>query len=166
MYDPGTVICTDIIVRYYNMGLLVLSLRFLFRSFVKRLIGKSHQVLTLTGFQDRIGFFSFLCQTGQYRIQSCYSQNIKITVRSLYLGIFQIRMYAKRHIGRKSPGGCGPSQEIALFSLDFKANNRRTFLHFLVTLSYLMGGKGGSATGTIGYNFKALVQELLLPNFL
>ena len=157
MYDTGTVICTDIIVGNYNMGLLVLSLRFLFRSFVKRLIGKSHQVLTLTGFQDRIGFFSLLCQAGQYRIQSCYSQNIEITVRSLYLGIFQIRMHAKRHIGGEGPGRCGPSQEIALFSLDFKANYRRALLHFLVALRYLMGGKRGSATGTIGYNFKALV---------
>ena len=75
-------------------------------------------------------------------------------------------MHAECYIGRKRPWRSCPSEEIALLALDFKTYYGGTLCKLLITLRYLMGGKRGSATGTVGHNLKALVQELLLPNLL
>ena len=166
MHDTGTVICTDIVVGNYNAGFLMLLLRFLLRTGVQRLIAKTHKVFPLTGFQNGVGFFALLRKTGKYSVKTRYGKDIEIPVRSLDLRIVKIRMHAKRYIGRKGPWRGCPCEEIALFTLDFKAYYSGTLCKLLITLRYLMGGKRGSATGTVGHNLKALVQELLLPNLL
>ena len=166
MHDTGTVFRTDIVVGNHNASLLVLLLRFFLCTGVKRLIAKSYKVLTLTGLQNGVGFFALFRKAGKYSVKTCYGKDIEIPVRSLDLRIVQVRMHTKCHIGGKCPRRSCPGKEIALFTLYFKTHHSGALCKLLIALRYLMGGKRGSATGTVGHNLKALIQELSLPNLL
>ena len=72
MHDTGTIIRTDIVIGNHYASLLMLLLRFLLRTGVKRLVTKSYKVFPLTGFQNGVGFLSFFDKAGKHCVKSRY----------------------------------------------------------------------------------------------
>ena len=165
MNDTGTVFRTDIIIGNHDTGFLMLFLRFLFRPGVKRFIRKTHEIFSFTGLQNLVGFFPLFCKTGEHGIKTRHCQNVEIPVCRLHLRILQIGMDTKRHVRRKRPGCRRPGKEIAFLPLHLKAYDSRTLRNLFIPLGNFVRRERRSATGTIRYHFKALIQELPLPDF-
>ena len=147
---------------------LVLSFTGFHRAVKQRHILLVFQVLSLISLQNLIsGRSGFLIgQLSQHRIQQGFRHIIGKAVRRLHLCVGLVRIHAQRHIGRKRPGRGSPCQNIGVLILHLKAGNGGTFLHILIPLRHLMGGKRGTAARAVGHDLEALVKEALIPDFL
>ena len=158
-----------------NIGITGYIKRFFMLSFTgfHRAVKQRHillvfQILALVLFQHLIGRRSrfLICQFSQHRIQQSLRHIIGKAVRRLHLRVGLVRIHAQRHIGRKRPGRGSPCQDISILILHLKAGDGGTFLHILIALRHLMGGKRRSAARAVGHDLEALVKKALIPDFL
>ena len=156
MNHAGTVGQGDIVVTGDIPALL-----FGFHIVEQRLVLFIFQIFTHIGFQNGVGAFT------QYGVAQSMGHVVNLAVFvHLNLDIFFVGIYAQRHVGGQGPGGGGPCQESSVLTLYTEASDSRALFYVLVALSHFVAGKGGPATGAIGHNLKALVQQALFPDLL
>ena len=158
MNNTSTITGGYIAIAHYIESLL---LDFALCIWIKRLILTIFQSLALEALQNRmLPFF-----IGKNRLHQGLGHNKVLTFIG-YLYIINLWIYYQAQVGRQSPRGSGPSQEVGIIlilSLEFYHSG--TFLNILIALSYLMGGQRSTTARAIRYNLVALVQQALLPDF-
>ena len=183
MHDTGTVGHGYIVICHDEMCLLMLLFRLDGRSIPKRFILSSFQILSYILLQDliclavckrsvfRISVLILLFgQSSEDSVQKSLCHDVGITVAGLHLHIGLRRIHAECQVGGQGPGRGGPCQEIILLfafcHLRLETDDGRALLYGLISLSYLVGGKGSSAARAIGHNLEALVQKTHIPDLL
>ena len=138
------------------------------RAVEQGLIFLEFQCLAGEAVQHLIGLDALLGagQTSQHRIGQRLRQIIGVAVGRLDLDIGIVRINAKSHVAGQCPGRCGPGQEIGILTDDAEAYDGGAFLYGLIALRHLLRGQRGAAARAVRYDFKALVQQALVPDFL
>ena len=164
MNDTGTVGHGYITVAGYEMCLFLLLLGGISRTLVQRLILLVLQILTNISLQYFVSILAFFCKTSQNLVCQCLCNIIGITVGGLHLQVGLLRVHAQCHVGRKSPGGGGPCQEICILALYLETYDSGTLFDCLIALCHFVAGQRGSAARAVRNDLEALVQKSLIPN--
>ena len=124
MNDTGTVGHGYIIVAVYKECLLVLLLHGIRGALIERLVFLALQLDTLHLFENLIRLLAlFLCQRTENLVQKRLCHVIGESVGSLNLRVGLFRIYTERNVGRKSPRGGSPCEEVCVLTGDLKADD-------------------------------------------
>ena len=167
MNDTSTVCHSNISIACHEKAFLVLLVGNCLCTIIKRLIFLILKIFTFVCLKYFVRFLPLLfCKWRKDLISKCLSQIICVSVYGFYLNISIIRVHTKSHITWKCPWCCGPCEEVSIFSDNLETNDCRTLLDGLVPLCNFLRRKRSSATRTIRYDLKSLVQKLLVPDCL
>ena len=164
MNDTGTVGHGYITVAGYEMCLFLLLLGGISRTLVQRLVLLVLQILTNIGLQYFVSILALFCKTSQNLVCQCLCNIIGITVGGLHLQVGLLRVHAQCHVGRKSPGGGGPCQEICILALYLETYDSGTLFDCLIALCHFVAGQRGSAARAVRNDLETLVQKSLIPD--
>ena len=128
----------------------------------KRLIFFIFEFFALVFLKNFVSGGVFLCKTSQYLVKQSFRHIIGISVRSFYLAVGFIRIYAERYVRGQCPWCSRPREKIGVFSYYLEAYNGASFFYVLISLRHFVRRKGSTAARAVGNNFEALVKQTFL----
>ena len=172
MDDAGAVRHGDIVIAVDEESLLVLCVRRILRTLVKRLILLVLEVFSLEGLKHNIGLaFRYLsvCHVlfsgrTEHPVRQRLGDVIREAVSGLYPDIRILRIDAESDVRRKRPWRGRPCEEISILSLCLEADNGRAVFDGLVSLRHLMARERRPAARAVRHYLEALVKQSLVPD--
>ena len=127
----------------------------------ERFVTHSQQIFAFAARRDfRHGVFLVICTETRFR------QNVEI-IAVLDFDIVNIRSGGKRHVGRQSPRGGSPRQNVGVLFADyFEPDGNGVVDNFLVALIGFEVGQRRGAAGAVRQNLVAFVDQSLIPEIL
>ena len=136
------------------------------RALVKRLVFFIFEVGALVSFENFVSGLALFGKLAENAVEQSLSHDIGIAVGSLYAAVSFVGVYTESHVGRKSPRGGRPSEEVSVLALYLKSYDSRALFNGLIALRNFVRRKGRSAAGAVRNYLKALIQQTLIVDLL